>query len=126
MYQLGTVAEFNSLTLPIPDEVKHEVFAIATMLDENFGASRDVQNDEGGFIFIALDDKDLAYFREKYTELDSETLEYVLAVEATKGNYLNAFYLYGYDYGISLFMPVSIAPEAIMREALNDIQLWND
>ena len=66
------------------------------------------------------------YFSEKYTELDSETLEYVVAVEAKNGNYLNAFYLYGYDYGISLFMPVSIAPEAIMREALNDIQLWND
>ena len=62
MYQLGTVAEFNSLTLPIPDEVKHEVSAIATMLDYNFGASRDVQNDEGGFIFIALNDEDLACY----------------------------------------------------------------
>lgn len=125
MYQLGTVAEFNSLTLPIPDEVKHEVSAIATMLDENFGASRDVQNDEGGFIFIALSDEDLACFKDKYTELNSPLLEYVLAIKATKGNYLNAFYLYGYDYGISLFMPVSIAPEFILREALNDIQLWN-
>ena len=125
MYQLGTVAEFNSLTLPIPDEVKHEVSEIASMLDERFGASRDVKEDEGGFISIALDEKDLAYFKENYTELNSELLEYVLAVKATKGNYLNAFYLYSYDFGISLFMPVSIAPEFIMREALNDIQLWN-
>ena len=125
MYQLGTVAEFNSLTLPIPDEVKQKVSEIAVMLDERFGANRDVAEDEGGFIFIALDDKDLAYFREKYVEFNSELLEYVLAVKANQGNYLNAFYLYGYDYGISLFMPVSIAPEFIMREALNDIQLWN-
>ena len=125
MYQLGTVAEFNSLTLPIPDEIKQKVSEIAIMLDERFGANRDVEFDEGGFIFIALNDKDLAYFKENYTELNSELLEYVLAVKATKGNYLNAFYLYGYDFGISLFMPVSIAPEFIMREALNDIQLWN-
>ena len=126
MYQLGTVAEYNLLHLPIPEEVKRKVSEIAIMLDEQFGAKRDVKEDEGGFIFIALDEEDLSYFSEKYTELDSETLEYVVAVEAKNGNYLNAFYLYGYDYGISLFMPVSIAPEAIMREALNDIQLWND
>lgn len=126
MYQLGTVAEYQSLHLPIPEEVKRKVSEIAIMLDEQFGANRDVKEDEGGFIFIALDEEDLSYFSGKYTELDSETLEYVVAVEAKNGNYLNAFYLYGYDYGISLFMPVSIAPEAIKREALNDIQLWND
>ena len=126
MYQLGTVAEFNSLQLPRPEEVRQKVSEIAIMLDEQFGANRDVQEDEGGFIFIALDDKDLSYFREKYVEFNSELLEYVVAVMTKQGNYLNAFYLYGYDYGISLFMPVSIAPEAIMREALNDIQLWND
>ena len=126
MYQLGTVAEFNALHLPIPEEVKRKISEIAVMLDEQFEANRDVAKDEGGFVVIALDDKDLACFTEKYTELNSELLEYVEAVGAKGGNYLNAFYLYGYDYGISLFMPVSIAPEAIMREALNDIQLWND
>ena len=83
MYQLGTVAEYNSLQLPIPEEVKRKISEIAIMLDEQFGANRDVQDDEGGFIFIALDEKDLSYFSEKFTELDSETLEYVLAVEAT-------------------------------------------
>ena len=57
MYQLGTVAEFNSLTLPIPDEVKHEVSEIVSMLDERFGANRDVEEDEGGFIFIALNER---------------------------------------------------------------------
>lgn len=125
MYQLGTVAEFNSLTLPIPDEVKREVSEIAAMLDERFGANRNVEADDGGIILIALDDKDLASFSEQYTELNSELLEYVLAIKAAKGNYLYAFYLYSYDYGISLFMPVSIAPDFIMRKALNDIQLWN-
>ena len=93
MYQLGTVAEYKSLHLPIPEEVKRKVSEIAVMLDEQFGANRDVKYDDGGFIFIALDDKDLSYFSEKYTELDSETLEYVVAVEAKNGNYLNAFYL---------------------------------
>ena len=63
MYQLGTVAEYKSLHLPIPEEVKRKVSEIAVMLDEQFGANRDVQEDEGGFIFIALDDKDLSLFQ---------------------------------------------------------------
>ena len=42
MYQLGTVAEYQSLQLPIPEEVKRKVSAIAVMLDEQFGANRDV------------------------------------------------------------------------------------
>ncbi|MBQ3448912.1 MAG: hypothetical protein IJG34_03345, partial [Synergistaceae bacterium] len=79
MYQLGTVAEYKSLHLPIPEEVKRKVSEVAVMLDEQFGANRDVQEDEGGFIFIALDDKDLSYFREKYVEFNSELLEYVVA-----------------------------------------------
>ena len=55
MYQLGTVAEYKSLHLPIPEEVKRKVSEVAVMLDEQFGANRDVKEDKGGFIFIALE-----------------------------------------------------------------------
>ena len=39
------------------------------MLDEQFGAERDVEFDEGGFIFIALNNSDLTYFKKNYVEL---------------------------------------------------------
>lgn len=47
------------------------------MLDEQFGAKLNVQEDEDGFIFLVLDDKNLVYFREKYFEFNSALLEYV-------------------------------------------------
>ena len=119
MYKFGTVKELNSVNMPVPDKVYQEVFSIATMLDERFGAERDVERDEGGFIFIALDNSDLTYFKKNYVELNSELLEYVLPVD----DYFNAFYLYGYDYGISLFLPVSIAPDFMKIQSVNDAKI---
>ena len=54
MYKLGTVKELKAINMAVPEKVYQEALSIATMLDERFGAERDVEDDEGGFIFIAL------------------------------------------------------------------------
>ena len=53
MYKFGTVKEFKSVNMLVPEKIYQEALSIATMLDEQFGAERDVEYDEGGFIFIA-------------------------------------------------------------------------
>ncbi|MBQ4414993.1 MAG: hypothetical protein II861_02720, partial [Methanomicrobium sp.] len=119
MYKFGTVNELNAVNIVVPEKVYQEVMSIAKMLDERFGAERDVEDDEGGFIFIALNNSDLSYFKKTYVELNSELLEYVLPVD----DYFNAFYLYGYDYGISLFLPKSIAPDFMKTQSVNDAKI---
>ena len=119
MYKFGTVKELNAVNIAFLEKVYQEALSIATMLDERFGAERDVEDDEGGFIFIALNNSDLSYFKKNYVELNSELLEYVLPVD----DYLNAFYLYGYDYGISLFLPKSIAPDFMKTQSVNDAKI---
>ena len=119
MYKFGTVKELKAVNIAVPEKVYQEALSIATMLDERFGAERDVEDDEGGFIFIALNNSDLSYFKKNYVELNSELLEYVLLVD----DYLNAFYLYGYDYGISLFLPKSIAPDFMKTQSVNDAKI---
>ena len=78
MYKFGTVKELNSINMAIPYKVYQEALNIATMLDEKFGSERNVEDDEGGFIFIALDNSDLTYFKKNYVELNSELLEGVV------------------------------------------------
>ena len=119
MYKFGTVKELNSINMIVPEKVYKEVLSIATMLDERFGAERDVEDDEGGFIFVAFNNSDLIYFKKNYVELNSELLEYVLPID----NYLNAFYLYGYDFVISLFLPASIAPDFMKIQSVNDAKI---
>ena len=45
MYKFGTVKELNSVNMPVLEKVYKEVLSIATMLDEQFGAERDVEDD---------------------------------------------------------------------------------
>ena len=80
MYKFGTVKELNAVNMTISEKVYQEVLSIATMLDKRFDAERDVECDEGGFIFIALDNSDLTYFKKNYVELNSELLEAVFTI----------------------------------------------
>jgi hypothetical protein len=59
-------------------------------------------------------------FAENHVELDSLALEYVERVSSEKEPYLNVFFLVNeYASGVTLFVPVSIAPERFLREAEN-------
>ena len=118
MYRSGTVVELSAVEPHISKEVYREALRIVSMLDEQFGEERDVENDDGGIVFIVSDEEGLASFGQRYPDLDRELFEYVELVESEKEPYLNVFYLYNeYAYGISLFLPLSIAPP-VFREAL--------
>ena len=118
MYHVGTVVELSAIEPHIVKAVYREALRIVSMLDEQFGEERDVENDDGGIVFIVSDEEGLASFGQRYPDLDRELFEYVELVESEKEPYLNVFYLYNeYAYGISLFLPLSIAPP-VFREAL--------
>jgi hypothetical protein len=88
------------------------------MLDEYFGKDRDVDFDDGGFLAIALDEEDLRYFAQTCVDLEAPGLEYVEYVPTERETYLNAFFLVNeYEYGMTLFVPMSIAPERLLKEA---------
>lgn len=60
-------------------------------MDDTFGAERDIDFEDGGFIVIAQAREDLDCFARDHVVLDSPTLEYVEPVSSTKELYLNAF-----------------------------------
>jgi hypothetical protein len=119
MFKVGTVAELESLELKgkIPEEVYREALRVVAYLDETFGAERDVDFEDGGYVVIAENREDLECVARNHVELDSQTLEYVELVPAEKEPYLNAFFLVNeYESGVTLFLPMSIAPENFLRE----------
>ena len=119
MYKAGTVAELESLDLEgkLPEEVYQEVLRIVSYLDDTFGECRDVDDDDGGYVFIAENKDDLVFFAQNCVELESPSLEYVELVSSGKEAYFNAFFLVNeYEFGMTLFLPVSIAPERFLKE----------
>jgi hypothetical protein len=122
MFKAGTVAELESLELKekIPEEVYREALRVVAYLDETFGKDREVDFDDGGYVCIVKSKDDLEYFARNHVELDSQTLEYVEFVSSEKEPFLNVFFLVNeYESGVTLFVPVSIAPERFLREVEN-------
>jgi hypothetical protein len=122
MFKAGTVTELESLELrgKIPEEVYREALRVVAYLDDTFGAERDIDFDDGGFVVIAENKSDLESFARNHVELESPTLEYVELVPTEKESYLNIFFLVNeYESGVTLFVPMSIAPEKFLREVTN-------
>ena len=120
MFKAGTVEELESLDLDgkIPKEVYLEALRVVSYLDEYFGADRDVDFDNGGYVIIALNEEDLNHFSQNCAELESPTLEYAEIILSKQEPYLNVFFLVNeHESGVTLFVPVSIAPERLLKEA---------
>jgi hypothetical protein len=116
LFKAGTVAELESLELKekIPEEVYREALRVVSYLDEVFGAERDVEFDDGGYMCIAENKGDWDDFNKTMEGLGAE---YMTFVPTEKEPYLMAFFLYKeYEQGATLFLPVSIAPERFLKE----------
>jgi hypothetical protein len=117
VFKAGTVAELELLRLEgkIPKEVYQEALRVVAYLDETFGAERDVEFDDGGYMCIAENKEDWEDFNKTLEGLGPEYVEFI---PSEKEPYLNAFFLYKeYEQGATLLLPVSIAPEKLLKEA---------
>ena len=116
MYKAGTVKEIKEIEGKVPDRVYLEVLGIVTMLDQVYGEDRDIDNDDGGIVLVAENTGDLNYFSEHYMKFDSNRHEAVHLLHSEKESYLNVLYLCNNEYGINLFIPLSIAPKIFLRK----------
>jgi hypothetical protein len=119
MFKIGTAEELKFLDLQgkVPEAVYREVLRVVSYLDETFGEDRNVYFDDGGFVFIAENKDDLDYFTKNCVDLESPSLEYAEIIFSGKETYLNIFFLVNeYESGVTLFVPMSIAPERFLKE----------
>jgi hypothetical protein len=122
LYKAGTVKEMERIRQDapnLPEEVYRETLRIVTMLDEVYGADRDVDQSDGGLVLIAVSKQDLRLIEQRYMKLNENRHEGVTLVKCENGPYINVFFLCNNEYGINVFLPVSVAPHILLEE-LND------
>lgn len=69
------------------------------ILDENYGADREINNDLGGYVLIAENIVDIEVL--KQGELQGVIAEYTDVIEVVNGeNYISSLYLISSDYAI--------------------------
>jgi hypothetical protein len=114
VHKAGTVEETCQLQGKIPEEVYREVLRIVTILDSTYGADRDVNNGDGGFVLVVENVQDLALANQQYIDVGSNQHEAISLVQCANKSWLNIFFLCNNEFGINILMPKSIAPNVII------------
>jgi hypothetical protein len=104
----------------LPKEVQGIIQGILQVLDTEYGAGRDIYEDDGGYVIIVEKKGDFAELEEK-TDIDCDTItcEYVDKIKCDCGEvYTNSLILLNNEYGITLLIPLEITPENILNQMI--------
>lgn len=119
-YKVGTVKEMESVKQILSSELYQAVWDIVTSLDGNYGAERDVEEEDGGFVLILQNIQDIEEAADWCIQLDKDTHEHVSLVKCAVGDYINVLYLMNNEFGVNVFLPKDIAPQVLLEDLENN------
>jgi len=103
------------LICKLPAPVIKVVEDVVTILDNEYGESRDVDNDFGGYSLVIESESELVQLQEHRIDIETAVFEYVDEILCDDGQvYVSALVLLGSNNGIVLIMPLEIFPRASM------------
>ena len=111
---IGTVAEYEKVKNKLPEVkiVRVKICAIVTLLDDLYGADRNVLEADGGFCLFTDTNEGMTELQ-KVIDITRRLPE---SVQTLGAEYLNALYLRHNEFGINLIIPKDIAPKNILDE----------
>lgn len=121
MIKIGHKREVKNIK-DLPKEVLEVVTGIVAILDTYYGENRDVDNEDGGYVLIIQSEEDIEKLEEFDIYIDEEMYpEYVDKIKVEEGeDWINVLILCNNEFGISLIMPISIAPEILLDEIIEE------
>jgi hypothetical protein len=116
LIKAGTVKELAKFERMMNRDLYLAALRIVKILDEVYGAERDVDDGDGGFVLVAENVQDVEVINRRYENLDRNAYEAVDAVNCESGILINAFFLHNNEFGVNILMPLEITPEALLRD----------
>ena len=124
-YIFGTVKEVKSIKCALPAELYQAAHGIVATLDAEYGADRDVYNSDGGCVLILGNVQDLREAAARYPQIYKGAHELMNLVKCASGDWVNALFLTGNEFGVDVFIPKAIAPQILLDE-LEDCIVENE
>ena len=112
LYRIGSEKEIPLLSSRFPDRVIEEVLAGAVVRDSEYGADRDYL-EIGGYSILLVTLEDIQQLK-SILDYDAHPCEWATHIGST--GYVSALYILNDDYTIDVYMPLAIAPKAILKE----------
>lgn len=107
--KIGTLKDLDRNKEKMPEEVFRHLHYSIELLEENYGAERDIDHDDGGYILFFDSMEDLAQIRTSgMLDFTYHVPEWVDRIKTAKEDYGAALYLTSNDFGIILAAPVNI------------------
>ena len=108
--KIGTVADLVAIRGRLPPVVYKAIHSIVEMLDKEYGATRNVDTDDGGYVLYINSNEDLDSI-----SLCKSTPEEFGYIDADK-KYICVLYLSNNEYGITLIAPTEVALQSSFVE----------
>lgn len=120
--KFGTLNGLAQHKSEMPEEVFCHLHSSIRILDENYGANRNIDLDDGGFALLFETEDDFTQICRLGTiDFTYHVPEWVDCIKTTGRDYAAALYLTSNDFGIILVAPVeilSLLPD--VQESLKD------
>jgi len=112
LYVVGTLKETDKLESKLPDRVFTELVRGIAILDCEYGENRNYL-ESGGCSLVAETVEDVQAIK-TYIDYDIHPCEWAVTVGSS--GYICALYLMNNEYSIMAYMPLAVAPNAIIRD----------
>ena len=99
MIKLGTVKDMYKVS-HLNEEMQEQIRADLQMLDDTYGADRDIDHSLGGFVAVIEDDNDKEQLKEYYLDIDNDVAEYSDEYDG----FTERLYLISDDYSVVVFV----------------------
>ena len=111
VYKLGNVTDLESL--PPMDEVTYgTLFEFTSVLTNEYGADRNIDQDDGGFVLYATPGTDAEEVKAMF-DYSAHTIEYVNRTLQAEPPICSALYILNNDFTVVIVMSISDSPKEI-------------
>jgi len=110
MIKIGHVREVEALK-GLSSEVVDVIREAVTILDTEYGESRDVDRGYGGYVLIIEDEAELVKLKDIYIDVETVIPEYVDVIECEDERvFTSSLVLVGSEFGVIIIMPIFMLP----------------
>ena len=113
LYKIGSSKDLAALPCALPDCVMTELACDIEILDREYGADRNWQ-ESGGYSVIVETREDLRALN-AIVDTEKHPCEWANRLSQNR-DWLSTLFLFGDDFSIKVYMPVTIAPISILRD----------
>jgi hypothetical protein len=121
LVKAGTVKELAQFEKMLDRDLYLAALRIVKILDEVYGADRDVEHGDGGFVLIAENVQDVEVIERGYEDLNAKAYEAVDAINCESGVLINAFFLHNNEFGVNILIPLEVAPKALLNDLPSNV-----